>query len=65
MNQNPILTLNLDLNEINAVLAALQELPGKICNPLTQKITEQAKEQIAELQAAVPQVEKVEAELVE
>ena len=65
MNQNPILTLNLDLNEINAVLAALQELPGKVCNPLTQKITEQAKAQIAELQAAVPQVEKVEAGLVD
>jgi hypothetical protein len=31
--------------EANAVLQAIQELPAKIANPLTQKIQEQAKAQ--------------------
>jgi len=44
------LTLTLTVNEINALLAGLQELPGKICNPLSQKIQQQAQPQIAELQ---------------
>lgn len=46
MNENPLLTLELTLGEINAVIAALQELPAKICNPLTAKITEQAQKQL-------------------
>ena len=52
MNQNPVLTLDLELNEINAVLAGLQELPGKVCNPISEKIKAQATKQIQELQAA-------------
>jgi hypothetical protein len=52
MNENPTLNLEVNLNEINAILSALQELPGKVCNPLSQKITEQAKTQIAVMQAA-------------
>lgn len=52
MNQNPVLTLDLELNEINAVLAGLQELPGKVCNPISEKIKAQATTQIQELQAA-------------
>jgi hypothetical protein len=51
MNENPNLTFEVTLNEANTILAALQELPGKVCNPLSQKITEQAKEQIAAMQA--------------
>jgi hypothetical protein len=31
--------------EANAILQAIQELPAKIANPLTQKIQEQAKAQ--------------------
>jgi len=31
--------------EANAILQAIQELPAKIANPLTQKIQEQAKNQ--------------------
>ena len=46
MNENPTLTLELTLVEINAVIAALQELPAKLANPLTNKITEQAKKQL-------------------
>jgi hypothetical protein len=46
MNENPTLNLELTLVEINAVIAALQELPAKLANPLTNKITEQAKKQL-------------------
>lgn len=56
MNENPTLTFELTLNEANAVLAALQELPAKVCNPISQKITEQAKEQIKALQQTVEDV---------
>ena len=51
MNENPNLTFEVTLNEVNSILAGLQELPGKVCNPLSQKITEQAKEQIAAMQS--------------
>jgi hypothetical protein len=50
MNSNPDLTFILTMQEANTILAALQELPAKIANPLTQKMTEQAKPQIAELE---------------
>ena len=56
MNENPELTFTVTLNEANAILAGLQELPGKVCNPLSQKITEQAKAQIEAMQAAAPEV---------
>jgi hypothetical protein len=51
MNENPVLTLEVTLSEINMILAGLQELPAKICNPLTQKITDSAKAQLAPLEA--------------
>lgn len=50
MNENPTLTFELTLTEANAILAALQELPAKICNPLSEKLTKQAKPQIDALQ---------------
>jgi hypothetical protein len=62
MNQNPILQLNLEINEINAILAALQELPGKICNPLSEKIKTEAQAQIQALQAMEPVAEEPVAE---
>lgn len=52
MNENPTLTFELTLNEANAVLAGLQELPAKVCNPLSQKITDQAKAQLEPAQPA-------------
>jgi hypothetical protein len=40
-------TLNeLTVDEVNYILAGLQELPGKICNPLSMKIRQQAEAQI-------------------
>ena len=50
--QVPVFNFTLDLNEANAILAGLQELPGKVCNPLSEKIKAQAQEQIAAQQKA-------------
>lgn len=50
-NQNPTFTIEINLEETNMVLAALQELPAKLCNPLSEKIKTQAQSQIAALQA--------------
>jgi hypothetical protein len=36
-------TFTLTEQEANAVLQAIQELPARIANPLTQKLQEQAK----------------------
>jgi hypothetical protein len=52
---DPILTLTLSVNEINAVLAGLQELPAKVCNPLSQKIQKEAQEQLQQLQPPTEQ----------
>lgn len=41
---------NLSVEEVNAILLAIQELPGRICNPLSAKIKAEAEAQIAELQ---------------
>jgi len=46
---NEIIRINLtdlSLDEVNAILVALQELPGKICNPLSEKIRNQAQPQL-------------------
>jgi len=50
MNENPTLNFSLNIEEINAILAALQELPAKVANPMTQKIREQAEAQIKKMQ---------------
>lgn len=44
------LTLVLTVDEINTILAALQEIPAKTANPLTRKIQLQAQPQLAEIQ---------------
>lgn len=41
------LNFELTVDEANAILAALQELPAKICNPLSEKLKQQAAPQIA------------------
>ena len=65
-NQNPTFNFQLDLNEANAILAALHELPAKVCNPISEKIKAQAQEQIAAMQAEqAAVVEKLPAEAVE
>jgi len=52
MNELTI-TLTLSVNEANYILQALQELPGKICNPLSEKIKGQAEPQVQEFQRAM------------
>ena len=51
-NQNPDFNFVLNLNDANAILAALQELPAKIANPISEKIKVQAQEQIAAMKPA-------------
>lgn len=40
------LNFTLTIEEANLVLAGLQELPAKVANPLTQKLQEQARQQL-------------------
>jgi hypothetical protein len=55
-NQNPIFTLQLTLEETNTVLAALQELPAKLSNPLSEKIKAQAVPQLDQLKNVTKEV---------
>jgi hypothetical protein len=60
-NENPEFNFVLNLNEANAILAALQELPAKVANPISDKIKSQAQEQIEKMQkVAAESVEAVE-----
>ena len=42
----PNVTLDLTVNDVNLVLAALQELPHKVSDPMIRKIMEQAQAQL-------------------
>lgn len=58
-NQIKLNLTDFTIEELNFILAGLQELPGKICNPISQKIKTQAEEQIAAIQAAnAPQADQ-------
>ena len=46
MNDIKITLSDLSIEEVNFILAGLQELPGKICNPMSQKIRTQAESQL-------------------
>jgi hypothetical protein len=39
-------TFTISKEEANVILVALQELPGKICNPLSEKLRKQALSQL-------------------
>lgn len=41
-----IISLSLTVEEVNQLLLGLQEMPAKICNPLSTKIHVQAESQI-------------------
>jgi len=45
--QEPVVNLELTVNDVNLVLAALQELPHKVADPLLRKIMGQANAQLA------------------
>ena len=57
-NPNPTFTFELNLEEANIILAALQEIPAKICNPLSEKIKAQAQKQIEAMKAESVQAEQ-------
>ncbi len=40
------INITITVKELNYLLIAAQELPGKICNPLSKKLRDQAKSQI-------------------
>lgn len=44
--QKILITLELSIDEVNTILSGLQELPAKVCNPLTNKVVKQAQEQL-------------------
>jgi hypothetical protein len=46
MNDIKFNLTDLTIDEVNAILAALQELPARVCNPITQKIRQQAEAQL-------------------
>jgi hypothetical protein len=46
ITKDTILQLELSIEEVNNILAGLQELSAKICNPLTMKIQKQASQQL-------------------
>jgi hypothetical protein len=46
IEKDTVVTFTVTVEEVNTILASLQELPAKIANPLTQKILKQAKEQL-------------------
>lgn len=43
-----LINLELNVNEVNLLLQALQELPYRVSNQMIRKITEQAQAQVAE-----------------
>ena len=59
VTKDTILKLELTIEEINNVLAGLQELTAKICNPLTVKIQKQANEQLPKPETTTGNTEKV------
>lgn len=44
--QKIVIKLELSIDEVNTILSGLQELPAKVCNPLTNKVVKQAQEQL-------------------
>jgi hypothetical protein len=52
ITKDTVLKFELTIEEVNNVLAGLQELSAKICNPLTVKLQAQAKEQLPQEQPA-------------
>ena len=44
--QAPTVNLTVDVNELNVIMGALQELPHRIVDPLLKKLFQQAQEQL-------------------
>lgn len=48
--QTPTVSLTLDVNELNVVMGALQELPHRVVDPLLKKVFQQAQAQLGQPQ---------------
>jgi len=55
MTEEIKLNFELTMDEANMILAAIQELPAKVANPLTQKLQLQGKAQLPETEIPVVQ----------
>lgn len=60
ITKDTVLKLELTIEETNHVLAGLQELTAKICNPLTVKIQNQAGEQLPKPEVPTKNTNKTE-----
>lgn len=49
-NQNPTLVLSLNLQEVNVIISALQEISYKLADPVLKKLVPQAQEQLKQYQ---------------
>jgi hypothetical protein len=49
--QVPEVTLDVNVNELNVIMGALQELPHRVVDPLLQKLFKQAQAQLGQPQA--------------
>lgn len=52
--ENKELNFTFTIQEANTLLAALQELPAKVANPLTAKIQQQAQQQLPKEEVSGP-----------
>lgn len=48
MNNTQQINLNVEVSELNVILAALQELPHRVADPILKKLIQQAQAQISE-----------------
>jgi len=58
VTKDTILKFEFTIEETNNLLAGLQELTAKICNPLTVKIQKQANEQLPKAEAPKEDIPK-------
>ena len=46
--QTPTVNLTVDVNELNVIMAALQELPHRVADPLLKKLFQEAQAQLGQ-----------------
>lgn len=46
IENQPEVTLRVTINELNAIMASLQELPHRVADPILRKLMQQAQEQL-------------------
>jgi hypothetical protein len=58
VTKDTVLKFEFTIEETNNILAGLQELSAKICNPLTVKIQKQANEQLPKTETPQEEIPK-------